>query len=285
MNEETRSASRTAVMVAAYRGRATAKPDKLCDDPFAAELAGEEGLALAERYDVAFAHTELWIALRTLVLDAQVRSRIADGVRQVVLLGAGLDTRAARLAHDGVRFFEVDQPASQADKRARLSRLAAYPVEAATYVPCDFERNDFLERLAAGGFDATSAALFLWEGVTYYLAEAAVRATLRRLATGTAPRSVVVFDYVRKRFAHGELRDGDADARAHVAELGEPILFGTDDMLPIVHEAGFRRLRLASFDDLCLNVTGTYERARKFRFQQLAITSVAADHLGCDGLP
>ena len=285
MTDETRSASRTAVMVAAYRGRATSRPERLCDDPFAAELAGDEGLAIAARYDVAFAHTELWIALRTRVLDAQVRARIADGARQVVLLGAGLDTRAVRLAQPGVRFFEVDQPASQADKRARLATLADYPANAATYVPCDFERDDFLERLAANGFDAAAPAIFLWEGVTYYLAEAAVRSTLRRLATGTAPRSVVVFDYVRKRFAHGELRDGDADAREHVAELGEPILFGTDDMLPIVHDAGFRRLRLASFDELCLNVTGTYERARKFRFQQLAIASVAADNLGCDGLP
>jgi methyltransferase (TIGR00027 family) len=281
-----RGASRTAVMVAAYRGRATARPERLCDDPWADALAGDEGRAFAARYDEAFPHAEMWLALRTRVLDGQVRARIDDGIRQIVLLGAGLDTRAARLASDGVRFFEVDHPASQADKLARLSKLTGYDRAAATYVPCDFEHDDFLDRLSAHRFDAKAPALFVWEGVTYYLSEASVLATLHRIATGAAPTSVVAFDYVRKRFAQGELRDqGDSAARERVAEMGEPIRYGTDDVLPLLHDAGFRRVRLASFDELCLNFTGTYERARKFRFQQLGLASVAASRLASDGLP
>jgi methyltransferase (TIGR00027 family) len=281
-----RGASQTAVMVAAYRGRATAREASLCDDRFAAALAGDEGRAFAARYDEAFPHAEMWLALRTRVLDGQVRARLADGVRQVVLLGAGLDTRAARLASDGVRFFEVDHPASQADKLARLARLTGYDRAAATYVSCDFEHDDFLDRLAAHRFDHQQPALFVWEGVTYYLPEDAVLATLHRIASGTAPTSTIAFDYVRKRFALGELRDqADDAARARVAEMGEPIRYGTDDVLPLLHDAGFRRVRLASFDELCLNLTGTYDRARKFRFQQLGIASVAAERLGSDGLP
>jgi methyltransferase (TIGR00027 family) len=285
-HEGARGASRTAVMVAAYRGRATLRGDGLCDDRWAAALAGDEGLAFAARYDTAFAYIELWLALRTCVLDAQVRARIEDGVRQVVILGAGLDTRAARLASSGVRFFEVDHPASQADKRARLARLADYPIDAAAYVACDFEQQDFLDVLVAAGFVPTAPSLFLWEGVTYYLPEAAVRATLSRIAKGAAPRSIVAFDYVRKRFVQGEMKDPkDHEARDRVAEMGEPLRFGTDDVLPLLHDVGFRRVRTASFDELCLNFTGTYERARKFRFQQLAIASVGASRLGCDGLP
>ena len=286
MSENQRGASRTAVMVAAYRGRATEREPALCDDPWAKALAGDEGRALAARYDEAFPSAEMWLALRTRVLDGQVRARIADGIGQIVLLGAGLDTRSMRLATEGVRFFEVDHPASQADKLARLARLPDYDRAAATYVPCDFEQDDFLDRLVAHRFDVKAPALFVWEGVTYYLPEASVLATLHRIATWTAPSSVVVFDYVRKRFVHGELRDeGDSAARARVAEMGEPLRYGTDDVLPLLHDAGFRRVRLASFDELCLNLTGTYDRARKFRFQQLGVASVAAERLGSEGLP
>ena len=285
MSDGERGASRTAIMVAAYRGRATARGDGLCDDEHASKLAGDEGLALAARYDQAFPHAELWLALRTRVLDAQVRARIDDGVRQIVTLGAGLDTRAARLSSEGTRFFEVDHPASQADKIARLARLPSYPRDAAIHVPCDFEHDDFIATQSAAGFDASSPAHFVWEGVTYYLPEAAVRATLSRIATGCAARSVVAFDYVRKRFAHGALDAEGTAARSRVAEMGEPIRFGTDDVLPLLHEVGFRRVRLSSFDELCLNLTGTYDRARKFRFQQLAVASVAAERLGGDGLP
>ncbi|MBW1762713.1 MAG: class I SAM-dependent methyltransferase [Deltaproteobacteria bacterium] len=92
------------------------------------------------------------------------------GVRQVVVLGAGLDTRAARLAREGVRFFEVDQPASQVDKCERLSRFDAYPMDAATFVPCDFERDDFVQLLEAAGLDGGSPVCFVWEGVIYPVA-------------------------------------------------------------------------------------------------------------------
>lgn len=269
-----RSVSQTALMVAAYRARATARGDGLCDDPWAAALAGDDGRTLARDYEPVYAHLELWIALRTGAIDAEVRAQLDAGVRQIVVLGAGLDTRAARLAREGARFFEVDEPATQAEKRRRTAALAGYPVDAATYVACDFEADDFLERLAAHGFRADVPALFVWEGVSYYLPEAAVRATLGRVAAGTDARSAIVFDYVRKKFVHGELRDAkDAEARAHVAKLGEPFRFGTDDVLPLLYEAGFRHVRTASFDELCLTRTGTYERERKFRFQRLAFAS------------
>jgi len=274
--DEAPRASRTAVMVAALRGRAAARGDGLCTDGFAAALAGDEGLAYAAEYERAFPHIEAWIAARTAALDASVRAAIARDVSQIVLLGAGLDTRAARLAQPGVRFFEVDQPASAADKRARLARLRGYPIDAATYVDCDFAREDFLDRLVARGFDATRPAFFVWEGVTYYLPESAVRATLARLAGGCEARSVVAFDIVRRRFAAGEIDDtADLAARDGVARLGEPLFFGTNDPVRLVHDAGFRRVRIESFDALALNLSGVYAPERRFRFQSLVHASVA----------
>src|SRR5207245_1848294 len=144
-----RAASKTALLVAAYRGRASASDDALCCDPWAATLAGSEGLELTRAYDSTFPHMELWVALRTASLDAIKSRAVASGVRQIVILGAGLDTRGARLGAQGVRFFEVDQASSQRDKRARLAVIEAYPRDAATYVECDFEHDDFIERLAS----------------------------------------------------------------------------------------------------------------------------------------
>ncbi len=230
---------------------------------------------------------ELWVAARTAYLDAQVRrlTRAPHGFRQVVVLGAGLDTRSARLAQEGVRFFEVDQPAMQASKLERLRALAlplpGYPIDAAAYVACDFERDDFLDRLAASGFAPGEPSVILWEGVVPYLTEAAVRATLRRMAAGCHPRSTVIFDFLMRRMVHGDdLRPKDEAVRTLVAGLREPVLFGTNDVLPLLYEEGFRHVRVVSFDEVCLTLTGTYAREREFRFQHMALASVRAPEAG-----
>ncbi len=280
---EDRAASRTAVMVAAYRASATEAYPHLCNDPWAGPLAGAEGEALCRALDRVQRDMDVWIAVRTAFLDRCVtRSVPPEGdVQQVVVLGAGLDTRAARLAREGVRFFEVDQPASQADKRVRLATVPGYPTEAATYVACDFERDDFLERLAAEGFDAAAPAVVLWEGVTPYLTEQAVRATLGRIARGCHPRTVVAFDHLGKRMAEGAVRHAeDAETRDMVHGLGEPLRWGTNHVVPLLYEEGFRKVRVTTFDEAALNMTGTYDRERKWRFQFLAVASVEAAELG-----
>jgi methyltransferase (TIGR00027 family) len=270
------AASRTARMVAALRGRASARPQPLCDDPWALALAGEEGEALADAFSPNFPAFELWMAVRTAYLDQYVRHFTASpqDFTQVVILGAGLDTRAARLARPGVTFFEVDHPATQADKRARVDTLPGYPREAARYVACDFETQDFMTTLQTAGFDPGRAALVLWEGVVPYLSEPAIRASLRRIAQACEPRSVLLFDYVGKRIATRQgLRADDERNVALLDGLGEPVVFGTNDVLPMLHDEGFRHVRTVSFDEACLSLTGSYDRARMFRFQHVAIAS------------
>ena len=271
-----RHASRTALLVAAYRARASARDGALISDPWAAGLAGADGEELAAKVAAFLNERELWIAVRTAWLDEHVLRWIRDrgSPAQVVVLGAGLDARAARFATAGVRFFEVDQPATQKEKLERLARLPGYPKEAATYVACDFEKDDFLDRLTASGFDASTPALILWEGVTYYLPEAAVRATLRRVSTACDPRSVILFDHFTRSFVEGATRGGgDHQARALVEELGERFVWGSNDPLPLLFEEGFRHVRSVSFDEACLSLTGTYHRERQFRFQRLVVAS------------
>ena len=262
-------------MTAAYRALTTERPSPICNDPFARALAGPEGFADAAKYAVGYPHAELYVGLRTAFFDKETQRFLARGFEQVVLLGAGLDTRAARLSQQGVRFFEVDHPTTQADKLSRLANLPGYPVQNATYVPCDFAINDFVERLEANGFRTNAPAFLLWEGVTLYLDERAVRATLRRVAERLDPRSVILFDHLGKKMGAGNVRDPSSiAARDGVANMGEPLLFGTDHAVPLLYEEGFRRARLTTFDEIALNLTGTYERARSFRFQSAVLASV-----------
>lgn len=268
-------ASKTALMVCAYRARASKWDKPLFVDPYADALAGADGHAIARRLDERFPPMETWLALRVAYLDrlvAQAVDRLS--LRQIVILGAGYDSRAARLPRAGVRYFEVDHPATQASKRERLAGLAGYPLDAATYVSCNFEREDPIARLVANGFDPREGALVIWEGVVPYLSEGAIRATASRLATGLDPRSIVAFDFVGKRFAEGQqLSDKDQDTRAYVGELGEPIRYGTDDILPLLYDAGFRWVRSLDFNELALELLGDYKRERQFRFQHLAIAA------------
>lgn len=266
-------------MVAAYRGRASSAPNPVCHDPWALRLAGPEGEALSRRWDEHSPAMELWTALRTRYIDDCVIRALDQGLRQVVILGAGLDTRAARLGRQGVRFFEVDQPASQADKRERLSRFDGYPLDAATFVACDFEEDDFVRALEEAGFDAGVPAVLVWEGVIYYLEEEAARSTLRRLPTELDPRSLLIFDYLNSNMAKSSprLRPEDRAMKGIIEELGEPMKFGIDDVTPLMAESGYRFVRTVSFDELALQYTGTYERRRFFRFQSIALASASEE--------
>jgi methyltransferase (TIGR00027 family) len=265
-------------MVAAYRARYGARPDAVVRDPWASALAGEEGITFSRAFDRAFPPMELWTGMRTAYLDRQVHHWTARGASQVVLLGAGFDARAARLASSGVRFFEVDHPATQSEKLERLRSLEGYPIDAATYTSCDFEREDFLDRLIALGFEATRPSLIIWEGVVPYLSERAVRATVKRIATGCHSDTVLVFDYLAKRVVHGPDRgDMAQDIRTVVSDLGEPVAFGTDHPLPLLFEEGFAKVRQISFDEITLDITGTYDRDRGFRFQHVATATRTAD--------
>jgi methyltransferase (TIGR00027 family) len=263
-------------MVAAYRGRAHARPVPLCSDPWAQALAGEEGNTLADDWDQHNPHGELWIATRTATIDRWLQQfTLPRGtLDQVILLGAGLDTRAARLARPGLQFFEVDHPHTQADRTQRLADLDGYPTGAGRSVPCDFERDDLLTVLGDAGFRFDAPAFVIWEGVVPYLTEEAVSRTLTDLARGLHADSVIVFDVVSRKMAEGRSsRSIDRALCDLVAQEGEPFLFGLDDPVPLLSSCGFRHVRTLSFDEACLSLTGSYERERAFRFQSFVVTS------------
>ena len=139
-----------------------------------------------------------YMQVRTRLIDDVVRTFAGFGGAQLVLLGAGFDARAARLAEtlDGARVFEVDHPATQALKRSRFGDLHV------TFVPWNFERDAMSTlgaRLAALGHDPSRPTLTIWEGVTMYLTEPAIADTVAAVRGWSAPGSQLCFSYVERR--------------------------------------------------------------------------------------
>jgi methyltransferase (TIGR00027 family) len=170
----------------------------------------------------------LYHQARTKYLDQLFLTAI-KGIRQLVILGAGLDTRPYRFADclDGIRVFEVDHPGTAAWKRERLHRLER-STEHVTYIAIDFNVDRLDESLRRFGYDPGATTFFLWEGVVMYLPRESVEATLTVIASA-APGSSVTFDYVF-RSSLERPRDflGAEHFQRYVAHRDEPCRFGLD---------------------------------------------------------
>jgi methyltransferase (TIGR00027 family) len=171
----------------------------------------------------------MWIiyqlTVRTKHIDATLAEAARDGARQVVVLGAGFDTRAHRFHKEfpGLRFFEVDLPDMVAVKEKWIGKgLGAQACQVA-YVPIDFEKQNLDQELTKAGFKKDLKTLFIWEGVVYYLDEASVSGTLRSIARNSTPGSLVIFDYIPPEVADGTTTDPYGKlVHDHVKSLGEP---------------------------------------------------------------
>src|SRR5262245_32031706 len=223
--------SRTAQHNALFRALEQRLPQPLFEDPFARRfLRGRYRLAallpataLARAIDARWPGPRAAVCVRTRWIDDAICAAIARGLDQLVLLGAGFDARAHRLPGiERVQVFEVDHPATQAMKRRVVGAAPAQ----VTYVPVEFGRDSLPDALARAGLRAQARTLLLWEGVTNYLDEPTVDATLRFAAR--AGRSLL-FTYVdRAVIDRGAGFTGGAESVAYVKKLGEPFTFGFD---------------------------------------------------------
>jgi len=170
------------------------------DDPVALRIVGSQAAAEIEayrwHYDSSFGRAlRLFLVARSRVAEDALAQAVAAGVRQYVLLGAGLDTFAYRNPYPDLRVFEIDAPVTQAWKRDLLRRTRIAEPPSLTFVPIDFETQSLPEQLAAAGFLAGERAFFSWLGVTMYLTADAIMGTLRYVA-GRPPGSGITFDYL-----------------------------------------------------------------------------------------
>jgi methyltransferase (TIGR00027 family) len=248
--------SRTALMIARQRAaHQVLDHGSILDDPFAMKILRED-----EKEVVQFAIRHPSASIGRLITTA--RSRIAEdalsraverGVRQIVILGAGLDTFALRNPHGGrqVLFYEVDHPATQAWKRQRLTEAQIALPPWLTLVPVDFELDDMGEKLVAAGFQQNSPAFFTWLGVVPYLTQEAIGRTLDYLST--IPNSEVVFDYMEPPEAFSEdLRQLEKQRAEQLERIGERSAsrFEPAGIAAILRSHGFRVIEDAGFQQI-----------------------------------
>jgi methyltransferase (TIGR00027 family) len=243
--------SQTARGAAAYRAiHQTLENGIIFSDPFASRILDDETRARLDQIaaDPLQRPMRLFIAARSRFSEQSLAAGVARGVRQVVVLGAGLDTFSLRNPHAGVRVFEVDYPATQAWKRERLKQAALAEPASLTFVPVDFERQSLADGLAAAGFQADRPAFFQWLGVVPYLTREAISVTLDFIAR--VPESEVVFDYAEPFENHpAERRANVMAVAARAAERGEPwlSLFDPAELSAMLRNKGF-----ATVEDLGL---------------------------------
>jgi methyltransferase (TIGR00027 family) len=241
--------SRTALAAATHRAaHQILEQGRIFRDPLALRILGQDPEIVARE---AQEHRErrrmrLFIAVRTRFAEDSLAKAVENGVRQLVVLGAGLDTYAYRNPFgDRLRVFEVDHPATQAWKRQQLAFAAISVPNTLTFAPIDFEREILAQQLAAVGFDLTQQTFFMWLGVVPYLTEDAVWSTLRFIAR--SPNGAhVVFDYSDPPDSLSpELRTSHDERAQRVESIGEAWLcyFKPETLRAGLSELGFRDIQ------------------------------------------
>jgi methyltransferase (TIGR00027 family) len=273
--------SRTAQGVAAARAIEQARPprERILDDPYAAEFSeGFLGIATRNRFFARLAERLFDLVLPGMVGFVNVRGRYSDelvarsareGARQFLLLGAGFDTACLRigLAIPDLELFEVDHPATQAAKRATVERIAPATAHHIRFVAVDFERDDLVARLTDSGFDPSVRSVATWMGVSYYLSEEAVAATLERLARVLAPGSHLALDIATRATIAGTTGSRTAEfGTRRAAKLGEPFVFGRDpvEVQALVEPLGFDVVEEVTPDELLRRYTDAHRETIDF---------------------
>lgn len=181
--------------------------------------------------------------VRARYFDDIVKASMADGLEQLVLLGAGYDSRAYRIEGiEHVRIFEVDSPATQKLKTDKIREIFGMLPGHVTYVPADLVVDDLDQRLAESGYDTSRKTLFLLEGLLMYLPPIAVDKVLAFIAHSSGKGGAMVFDYIPASVVDGtcKLKAG-RNWQKGVTDAGEPFLFGVDEVAleAFLSERGF----------------------------------------------
>lgn len=224
----------TALLVAAIRAHESTRDDRLFTDPFAAKLAGETGRELLQAaLASAGEQPTMQIVVRTRFWD-EALLRATQVAKQVVILAAGMDARAYRLAWPAdTTVYEVDQPEVIAAKADLLAddqprcRRVAVGVDLA---------DDWPGALRSAGFDPDTPTAWLIEGLLQYLDESAVRTLFERVDALSAPNSVLLYDVVGKTLLDSPLM---ATVRQSMAQQGSPWRFATDEPAELAGRLGW----------------------------------------------
>lgn len=237
-------ASKTAAQMALSRAIESRMPavDRVCFDPFAERFLGAPyrmlliarplRASIVRIIESRFAGHHHYVLVRTRYIDDFLDQHLTPDVRQLVILGAGYDSRAYRFGDRlrQVAVFEVDHPATSRRKLSAVEKILGSVPPHVTYVPVDFDRDALGARLEGAGYRSDLRTIFLWEGTTPYLSAEAVDETLRFVRSSSASGSIILFDYVLRSVLDGTCpARGAHNERDRMKTTSEPFVFGIDE--------------------------------------------------------
>ncbi len=266
MSKTSKNPSKTAETIAMVRVGESRRPEdeRICYDPYAIRFISKEVLEFAtrdpEKYRAFLAQKERLVPgagnsviARVRYFDDVVNSSVADGLEQLVILGAGYDTRAYRIEGlKTVRIFEVDQPATQNIKVEKIQEIFGSLPGHVTYVPVEIGVDTLGRRLLESGYDRSLKTLFIMEGLSMYLPPETVDETLSFIVNNSGRSSTIVFDYIPESVVDGtcELQAGK-NWRKGVMDVGEPFLFGIreGEIEAFLTQRGFLKVKNVTGED------------------------------------
>jgi methyltransferase (TIGR00027 family) len=252
--------SMTAIGIAIVRAIESEKPeaDRICYDPYARQFVNGALYHFVKFFD-RLGYSERkgpgvmgFLTVRDRHIDEYLKTSLANGVQQVVVLGAGYDARAYRFEEfkRAVKVFEVDHPATQQAKMKRLQKVFGAVPSHVTYVPIDFNTQTLAERLPECGYDERATTLFIWQGVTQYLSLEVVESTLAFVVNHSGPGSSIIFDYMYTSLLDGTVQRGEVNKMRRDRWLSNEVLaFGLPEgtIAAFLEQHGFTQVHDANY--------------------------------------
>jgi methyltransferase (TIGR00027 family) len=241
-------ASWTAEVSAAYRAAESDRPEneRVCYDPISKyflrtlfQHIGKNPIIRKTFAGIMFRYAERvtpgnpgYVVSRTRYIDDYLDKCVGEGIEQLVILGAGYDTRAYRFDElkGKVKVFEVDHPATQELKIRKVKKFLSILPDHVVYVAVDFDKEKLKDRMIESGYANNLKTLFIWEGVVPYISEEGVDDTLAFAARNSTKGSYIIFDYIFKSVIDGTNESEVAKRwKKTLDDLAEPFMFGIEE--------------------------------------------------------
>ena len=195
-----------------------------------------------------------YVVARTRYIDDYLSECIAQGIEQLVIMGAGFDSRPYRFDDlKKIKVFEIDHPATQARKKEKVRRIFGSLPAHVVFVDVDFAHENMETKIALSGYDKNVRTLFIWEGTTPYITLEAIDKTLAFVSSNSGPGSSIIFDYILKSVVDGTCRlEGAMNEFRKMARTSEPLISGLeeDKIVSFLHDRGFHNVKDVGADFL-----------------------------------
>jgi methyltransferase (TIGR00027 family) len=268
LKENLKEPNPTAELTASHRAAESLKPEteRICDDPYAIHFLSLATLeivkdpvklkAFSQQVGPLAQAMGTLIRLRVRYFDDFLKKSLKEGLEQLVILGAGYDTRAYRIEglKENVKVFEVDHPHTQHFKIEKIREIFGFTPEHVTYVPADLETQTLNQSLFSAGYNRSKKTLFLMEGLICYLTPETVDGILSFIVENSGKGSIVLFDYHEESVVNGTCEEGRI-LQKYFEQVGESFKFGIEEgkIEEFLLKRGFSDITNVSSEDYKIN--------------------------------